>query len=143
MTWIDLRRALATNGSQAGPLTAPAAGNAEVTGVTHDSRLVRPGSVFVALKGQHADGAAFVQQAVTQGAVAVVTVDNPPELANCVIAPLGVATVRLPRMVPLMLTPFSAIELMGGESCPDELKTKSTPAFCHATCGPVAFGLTS
>jgi UDP-N-acetylmuramoyl-L-alanyl-D-glutamate--2,6-diaminopimelate ligase len=42
------------------------------TGVTHDSRHVRPGAIFVALRGLKADGAAFVPQAVAAGASAVV-----------------------------------------------------------------------
>ena len=42
------------------------------TAVVHDSRLSTPGSVFVALPGQKADGASFAAQAVASGAVAVV-----------------------------------------------------------------------
>ena len=42
------------------------------TGVVYDSRAVTPGSVFVALQGLRADGAAFVPQAVAAGAAAVV-----------------------------------------------------------------------
>ena len=44
-----------------------------VTGVTVDSRHVRPGYVFVAVPGRHHDGLAFVGDAVERGAVAVVT----------------------------------------------------------------------
>ena len=42
------------------------------TGVVYDSRAVTPGSVFVALQGLRADGAAFAPQAVSAGAAAVV-----------------------------------------------------------------------
>jgi UDP-N-acetylmuramoyl-L-alanyl-D-glutamate--2,6-diaminopimelate ligase len=42
------------------------------TGVTYDSRRVMPGSIFVALRGQKADGLAFVPQAVNAGAAAIV-----------------------------------------------------------------------
>jgi UDP-N-acetylmuramoyl-L-alanyl-D-glutamate--2,6-diaminopimelate ligase len=42
------------------------------TGVTYDSRRVRPGAVFVALRGQKADGLTFVPQAINGGAAAVV-----------------------------------------------------------------------
>lgn len=42
-----------------------------VRGVTHDSRRVAPGDIFVAISGTHAEGAAFVPQAVAAGAVAV------------------------------------------------------------------------
>jgi UDP-N-acetylmuramoyl-L-alanyl-D-glutamate--2,6-diaminopimelate ligase len=44
----------------------------EVTGVAYDSRRVQPGAVFVALRGLRADGVAFVEQAITRGALAVV-----------------------------------------------------------------------
>ena len=43
-----------------------------VTGVTHDSRRVRPGYVFVALKGQKHDGHRYIPEAIERGAVAVV-----------------------------------------------------------------------
>lgn len=42
-----------------------------ITGLTADSRAVRPGFLFAALPGSRADGRAFVPQAVAQGAVAV------------------------------------------------------------------------
>src|SRR5688500_13150752 len=47
------------------------------TGVTHDSRQVTDGAVFVALRGQKADGASFVAQAIGAGASAVVA-EQPP-----------------------------------------------------------------
>ena len=46
--------------------------HSEVLSITEQSRDVRPGSVFVAIKGTHQDGHDFVSQALTQGAVAVV-----------------------------------------------------------------------
>jgi UDP-N-acetylmuramoyl-L-alanyl-D-glutamate--2,6-diaminopimelate ligase len=42
-----------------------------ITGVTADSRKVAPGSLFVALPGTAADGRAFIPQALSQGAAAV------------------------------------------------------------------------
>jgi len=51
---------------------APAgSGNVEVTGITSDSRTVRPGFVFVAIPGTKADGARFIADAIAQGAAAV------------------------------------------------------------------------
>ena len=49
-----------------------------VTGLTADSRAVRPGHVFAALKGSAADGQDFIQQAVDRGAVAILS-DRPAE----------------------------------------------------------------
>jgi len=43
----------------------------EVTGLTADSRAVRPGFVFAALPGARQDGRAFIPDAVRAGAVAV------------------------------------------------------------------------
>jgi UDP-N-acetylmuramoyl-L-alanyl-D-glutamate--2,6-diaminopimelate ligase len=46
-------------------------GSVVVQGVQQDSRRVEPGDLFVALRGQRADGLDFVQAAVARGAVAV------------------------------------------------------------------------
>ncbi len=56
------------------PGSATVVGDAttRVRGVRHDSRAVEPGDLFVARKGEHADGAAFVANAVARGAAAVV-----------------------------------------------------------------------
>src|SRR5690606_37038686 len=40
----------------------------EITGVTADSRKVKPGALFAALPGTRADGRAFARQALAQGA---------------------------------------------------------------------------
>jgi len=48
------------------------------TGVTHDSRQVTKGVVFVALRGLKVDGAAFAPQAIAAGAAAVVA-ERPSE----------------------------------------------------------------
>ena len=52
----------------------------DVTGVTADSRLVRKGSVFVAIPGLQQDGAKFIGQALEKGAAAVVS-EPPPTSA--------------------------------------------------------------
>lgn len=44
-----------------------------VTGITHDSRRVRPGDIYAALPGNTSHGAAFAVQAAGSGAVAVLT----------------------------------------------------------------------
>lgn len=45
--------------------------DAQVTGITTDSRVVRSGNLFVAISGPRFDGHEFVEQAVTAGATAV------------------------------------------------------------------------
>ncbi|MCX5396497.1 UDP-N-acetylmuramoyl-L-alanyl-D-glutamate--2,6-diaminopimelate ligase [Streptomyces sp. NBC_00102] len=52
-------------------LELPAA--VEVTGITHDSRAVRPGDVYAALPGAKLHGADFAAQAAGLGAVAILT----------------------------------------------------------------------
>jgi UDP-N-acetylmuramoyl-L-alanyl-D-glutamate--2,6-diaminopimelate ligase len=44
-----------------------------VTGVTHDSRAVAGGTVFVAIRGLRHDGSAFAADAIKRGALAVVS----------------------------------------------------------------------
>ena len=50
----------------------------EITGVTADSRQVRPGFLFAALPGAKADGASFIPAALRAGAAAVLA-DNDVE----------------------------------------------------------------
>lgn len=45
----------------------------DITGIAYDSRRVQPGSLFVALQGEHVDGTQFVNQAVEKGAAAILT----------------------------------------------------------------------
>ncbi|TAA62632.1 UDP-N-acetylmuramoyl-L-alanyl-D-glutamate--2,6-diaminopimelate ligase [Shinella sp. JR1-6] len=44
----------------------------DIRGITSDSRKVKPGDLFVALTGTKADGSAFIADAVSRGAAAVV-----------------------------------------------------------------------
>lgn len=48
----------------------------QLRGVRHDSRQVESGDLFVVLRGEHFDGARFVDQAIERGAVAVLS-DRP------------------------------------------------------------------
>ena len=59
-------------------------GNALVTGIQTDSRLVRPGDIFVCLSGERFDGHNFAQDSLQRGAVAVIAqrpIWNLPEQA--------------------------------------------------------------
>ncbi|MCX6996742.1 MAG: UDP-N-acetylmuramoyl-L-alanyl-D-glutamate--2,6-diaminopimelate ligase [Kiritimatiellaeota bacterium] len=58
------------------PLTVTGPLTCDIRGVTHDSRQVRPGFLFVALPGQQQSGARFIEEAVQRGAVAVVSESN-------------------------------------------------------------------
>jgi len=58
-------------------------GNAWFDGVSIDSRVVRPGELFVAIKGERFDGHEFVAQAFSRGAAAaIVAADRAARLAT-------------------------------------------------------------
>ncbi len=54
----------------------------EITGITNDSRAVKRGDVFIAVKGFQSDGHKYIPSAVKQGAALVVCQDV-PENADC------------------------------------------------------------
>jgi len=68
-----------------------------VTGITHDSRSVLPGDLYLALPGRTTHGAVFVDQAVAAGAVAVVTDTAGARLIGN--APVPVLVVADPRRI--------------------------------------------
>lgn len=68
---------------------------AQVTGITHDSRAVRPGDLYAALPGARLHGADFVTQAVGLGAVAVLT--DPAGAERAAATGLPVLVVEDPR----------------------------------------------
>ncbi len=45
----------------------------DITAIAYDSRRVKPGTLFVALKGEKVDGSAFIEAAVAAGAEAIVS----------------------------------------------------------------------
>ncbi|MFP5378946.1 MAG: UDP-N-acetylmuramoyl-L-alanyl-D-glutamate--2,6-diaminopimelate ligase, partial [Vicinamibacteria bacterium] len=81
MTLADAARAIEAITAAVEGWDADRAG-AAVASIAYDSRRVVPGSVFVALKGQKADGVAFAHQAIARGASAVVAEDPRPEGAT-------------------------------------------------------------
>ncbi|TPK52523.1 MULTISPECIES: UDP-N-acetylmuramoyl-L-alanyl-D-glutamate--2,6-diaminopimelate ligase [unclassified Mesorhizobium] len=54
------------------PVEGTASADLEVTGISSDSRQVKPGVVFFALAGSKADGAAYAADAAARGAAAIV-----------------------------------------------------------------------
>ena len=80
MTWAELHGALRGRGLiKADDALRAEAAVGVVAGIAYDSRAVKPGEVFVALKGQHADGTAFARQAIERGAAAVVSEQPAPD----------------------------------------------------------------
>jgi UDP-N-acetylmuramoyl-L-alanyl-D-glutamate--2,6-diaminopimelate ligase len=89
MTLADLQTALRALGASG--ITSDL--SRSVTGIAYDSRTVEPGTVFVALKGLHADGTEFARQAIERGAIAIVSEQPPP--AGVTVAWATVADARL------------------------------------------------
>lgn len=50
--------------------------NIEIKGIKYDSRLVKPGDLFVAIKGFNTDGHQYIKNAIANGASAVVLEDK-------------------------------------------------------------------
>jgi UDP-N-acetylmuramoyl-L-alanyl-D-glutamate--2,6-diaminopimelate ligase len=61
----------------AGATSSPAHGDVNVSSVVYDSRESRPGSVFVAIRGETSDGNHFVSDALQRGARAIIS-EMPP-----------------------------------------------------------------
>jgi len=74
------------------PLTVKGSTFADIQGITYDSRQVRPGYLFVALKGEHENGLLYVNDAIARGAIAVVTESTQSLPAN--ISHIHVADAR-------------------------------------------------
>jgi UDP-N-acetylmuramoyl-tripeptide--D-alanyl-D-alanine ligase len=64
----------------AASLGAPASGDAELTGVAVDSRRVRPGDLFVAIRGARVDGHDFAGKAAAAGARALLAERHPEDV---------------------------------------------------------------
>lgn len=62
-----------------------------ISGLCYDSRKAKPGDLFFALKGAHADGASYVHEAVARGVVAVVAKEGIP---GCAVPVVCAANVR-------------------------------------------------
>src|SRR6185437_12223703 len=66
--------------------TLSISGDAEILGVAFDSRRVRPGFLFVAMRGESSDGNRFIEAAVQAGASAVVSDAGDPPPATVAFA---------------------------------------------------------
>ncbi len=64
------------------PLQVIGNAEAEISGVNIDSRKVKPGNLFVAMKGTQVDGHKFIPKALELGASAILCEDVPQELKD-------------------------------------------------------------
>lgn len=72
--------------------------NVLIRDVCHDSRLVGPGALFVAVPGTLTDGAGFVTDAVCRGAVAVVSERDIPSCGDTVLVVVDDAREAVSRL---------------------------------------------
>lgn len=102
----------------------PGGADIAVRHVCIDSREARDGSLFVALKGERADGHDYVAQAFAAGAVAAL-VERPMDGAAVVDVAHGPAPeslqVPVALVVPDALTALQALARARREACPDVL----------------------
>ncbi|MFF3544426.1 UDP-N-acetylmuramoyl-L-alanyl-D-glutamate--2,6-diaminopimelate ligase [Streptomyces platensis] len=105
----DLAEQLGCPAPDAGrPGAADAARPVMVTGITHDSRAVRPGDVYAALPGARLHGADFVAQAADLGATAVLTDPSGAERAAATGLPVLVVDNPRARMGALAVSIYGA-----------------------------------
>jgi len=87
MNWTDLVEEVTAVGS-GGESTGP------ITGVEYDSRRVRPGSIFVAMKGGSTDGNRYIDKALAAGALGVIT-DSSPTFDHLLVYRAGVPVLEV------------------------------------------------
>jgi UDP-N-acetylmuramoyl-L-alanyl-D-glutamate--2,6-diaminopimelate ligase len=87
MNWNELIAEVTAVGSGGGS-------DAPVTGVEYDSRRVRPGSVFVAMKGGSTDGNRYVEKAVAAGALGIIT-DSPQKFDHLLVFEAGLPVLEV------------------------------------------------
>ncbi|MBE7021647.1 MAG: UDP-N-acetylmuramoyl-L-alanyl-D-glutamate--2,6-diaminopimelate ligase [Ruminococcaceae bacterium] len=61
-------------------LLRPISQDIEITGIAYDSRRVKPGSLFVCIKGYVTDGHSYIENARKNGAAAILAQDEVPDV---------------------------------------------------------------
>jgi len=95
MSGVEISRRVAL-GALVPELLASPHGRIEVTGISLDSRRLRPGDMFLAVSGEHHDGAAFLRQAQQCGA-SVALVDERADVTT-ELSPDTMPVVRVARL---------------------------------------------
>ena len=87
MQWKELIEEITASGAS-GDSALP------ITGVEYDSRRVRPGAVFVAMKGGSTDGNRYVDKALAAGALGIIT-DSAPMFDHLLVYQAGVPVLEV------------------------------------------------
>jgi UDP-N-acetylmuramoyl-L-alanyl-D-glutamate--2,6-diaminopimelate ligase len=87
MNWNDLTAEITADNATGGS-------NAPITGIEYDSRRVRKGSVFVAMKGGSTDGNKFIDKAIAAGALGIIT-DSPHTFDHLTVYEAGLPALEV------------------------------------------------
>jgi UDP-N-acetylmuramoyl-L-alanyl-D-glutamate--2,6-diaminopimelate ligase len=87
MNWNELITEITVDNST-GSSEAP------ITGIEYDSRRVRPGAVFVAMKGGSTDGNKFLEKAIAAGALGIIT-DSPHAFDHLTVYEAGLPALEV------------------------------------------------
>ena len=87
MHWNELIAEITAVGAS-GSSTEP------VTGIEYDSRRIKPGAVFVAMKGGSTDGNRYIDKAIANGALGVIT-DSPPTFDHLLVYRAGLPALEV------------------------------------------------
>jgi UDP-N-acetylmuramoyl-L-alanyl-D-glutamate--2,6-diaminopimelate ligase len=87
MNWQELTTEITAEG-------ATGSSDATITGVEYDSRRVRPGSVFVAMKGGSTDGNKYIDKAIAAGALGIIT-DSAPTFDHLTVYEAGLPVLEV------------------------------------------------
>ena len=87
MNWKELTDEITAEG-------ATGSSDAAITGIEYDSRRVRPGSVFVAMKGGSTDGNKYVDKAIAAGALGIIT-DSAPTFDHLTVYQAGLPVLEV------------------------------------------------
>jgi UDP-N-acetylmuramoyl-L-alanyl-D-glutamate--2,6-diaminopimelate ligase len=115
MTARSARLSTLVEGSNVRPLAVTGA-DPLIRGASLDSRRVEPGDVFFAIRGLHANGEAFVPDAIRRGALAVIAESPPPTKLDSSIGWVQVTEARRaagPLSRECYGRPDEALELVG------------------------------
>lgn len=109
-----------------------------ITGVCIDSRQVKPGNLFIALRGERFDGHDFIQEASAKGAVAVLChqVNNEVDIPQFVVADTLQALAKIATYHRQTITcPIIALTGSNGKTTVKEMIASILPQPAHATHG--------
>ena len=87
MNWQELTSEITAEG-------ATGSSDAPITGIEYDSRRVRPGAVFVAMKGGSTDGNKYIDKTIAAGALGIIT-DSAPTFDHLTVYQAGLPVLEV------------------------------------------------